>query len=75
VRRPVNVFSAFLTIGGMPSRGRELLELPWDDKRERRYQRFARMCRALDPLYRRLPGTWRMHVIPLRAFAREGRRA
>ena len=75
VRRPVNAFSAFLTIGGMPSRGRELLELPWDDKRERRYQRFARVCRALDPLYRRLPGTWRMHVIPLRAFAREGRRA
>ena len=75
VRWPVDTFSAFITVGGMPPRGRELLELPWDDRRERRYQRFARACRALGPLYSRLPGTWRMHVIPLRAFQREGRRA
>jgi uncharacterized protein (DUF2236 family) len=75
VRRPVNAISSFLTIGGMPLRGREILGLPWDDARERRYQRFARLCRALDPLYRRLPGAWRMHVIPVRAFEREGRRA
>jgi uncharacterized protein (DUF2236 family) len=59
----------------MPPRGREILGLPWDDRRERRYQRFARVCRALGPLYERLPRTWRMHVIPLRAFEREGRRA
>ena len=75
VRRPVNTFSSFLTIGGLPARARELLELPWDERRERRYRRFARACRALDPLYARLPGSWRMHVIPLRAFEREGRPA
>jgi uncharacterized protein (DUF2236 family) len=75
VRRPVNAVSSFLTIGGMPPRGREILGLPWDERRERRYQRFARACRALAPLYSRLPGRWRMHVIALRAFAREGRRA
>jgi uncharacterized protein (DUF2236 family) len=74
VRGPVNAFSSFLTIGGMPARGREILGLPWDGRRERRYQRFARVCRTLDPLYRRLPGTWRMHVIALRAFSRHGRR-
>ena len=56
VRRPVNAISSSLTIGGMPPRGREILGLPWDDARERRYQRFAAVCRALDPLYRRLPG-------------------
>jgi uncharacterized protein (DUF2236 family) len=75
VRRPVDAVSSFLTIGGMPPRGREILGLPWDDRRERRYQRFARTCRALGPLYARLPGTWRMHVIALRAYKREGRRA
>jgi uncharacterized protein (DUF2236 family) len=74
LRRPVNALSAFITTGGMPQRGRELLGLPWDEKRERRYQRFAAACRSLNPLYERLPGTLRMHPIALRAYAREGRR-
>ena len=75
VKRPVNAVSSSITIGGMPPRGREILGLPWDAGRERRYQRFAAVCRALDGLYRRLPGRYRMHPIPLRAFRREGRRA
>lgn len=75
VRRPVDAVSSFVTIGGLPPEAREILDLPWDARRERRYQRFARACRALDPLYSRLPGRWRMHPIPLRAFEREGRRA
>ena len=75
VRRPVNAISSSLTIGGMPPRGREILGLPWDATRERRYQRFASMSRALNGLYDRLPGRYRMHPIPLRAFKREGRRA
>jgi uncharacterized protein (DUF2236 family) len=75
VRRPVNTLSSFLTIGGLPPRAREILALPWDERRERRYQRFARACRALDPLHARLPARFRMHPIPLRAFAREGRAA
>src|SRR5690349_8199886 len=54
VRKPVNTFSAFITAGGMPQRAREILELPWDEKRERRYQRFAAVCRALHPAYQRL---------------------
>ncbi len=71
VRRPVNAVSSSITTGGMPPRGRELLGLPWDARRERRWQRFAATCRALAPLYDRLPARWRMHPIPLRAFARE----
>jgi uncharacterized protein (DUF2236 family) len=71
VRRPVNAISAFLTIGGMPERARELLDLPWDDVRERRYRRVARLVRALDPPLRRLPPRMRMHPIAARAFARE----
>ena len=73
VRRPVNAVSSSITTGGMPPRGREILGLPWDARRERRWQRFAATCRALAPLYDRLPARWRMHPIPLRAFARERR--
>ena len=75
MRRPINAVSSSITIGGMPPRGREVLGLPWDDVRERRYQRFAAICRALNGAYQRLPGRYRMHPIPLRAFQREGRRA
>ncbi|RNL81084.1 oxygenase MpaB family protein [Nocardioides marmorisolisilvae] len=75
LRRPLNSFSAFITTGGMPERARVLLDLPWDERRERRYQRFAAVCRSLDPAYRRLPGKLRLHPIALRAYSREGRRA
>jgi uncharacterized protein (DUF2236 family) len=73
VRRPVNTLSSFLTIGGLPPRAREILGLPWDAARERRYQRFARFCRAMNGAYGRLPSRLRMHPIALRAYAREGR--
>jgi uncharacterized protein (DUF2236 family) len=75
VRRPLDAVSASITIGGMPPRGREILGLPWDQRRERRYRRFARVCRAFAPLYERLPARYRMHPIPRRAFEREGRPA
>jgi uncharacterized protein (DUF2236 family) len=75
VRRPVNAISSAITIGGMPPKAREILGLPWDAARERRWQRFASISRALNGLYSRLPASWRLHPIPLRAFAREGRRA
>jgi uncharacterized protein (DUF2236 family) len=75
VKRPVNAVSSSITIGGMPARGREILGLPWSDIRERRYQRFASASRALNGVYNRLPGRYRMHPIPLRAYKREGRRA
>ena len=57
----------------MPVEGREILGLPWDEKRERRYQRFAAVSRSLSPVYAKLPGTMRLHPIALRAFKREGR--
>jgi len=71
VRRPVDAASASLTIGGLPPRAREILGLPWDDARERRYRRFARLVRAVHPLVRRLPPRLRLHPIAARAFARE----
>ena len=36
-----NPVAAFLTTGGLPPRARTLLGLPWSDRQERRYQRFA----------------------------------
>ncbi len=75
VERPINAISSSITIGGMPPRGREILGLPWDEKRERRYQRFAAASRALHPVYSRLPGKIRLHPIALQAFRREGHRA
>jgi uncharacterized protein (DUF2236 family) len=71
----VNAVSSSLSIGGMPARGREVLGLPWDERRERRYRRFAAAVRATDPLVRRLPRRWRMHPIPAAAFARVLRQA
>ena len=74
VRRPVNAASASLTIGGLPPEAREILGLPWDDARERRYRRFARLVRGLDPIFRRLPARVRLHPIAARGFAREAAR-
>ena len=64
-----NPLAAFLTTGGMPPRTRAILGLPWDDRRERRYQRFAALCRssAVNWLWERLPMRWRYTP-----YAREG---
>lgn len=70
-RRPIDAVSSSLTIGGLPPQAREILGLPWDDRRERRYRRFARAVRIAHPLYRRLPVRARLHPIAARAFARE----
>jgi uncharacterized protein (DUF2236 family) len=73
IRRPVNTVSASISIGGMPERAREILGLPWDARRERRYRRFAAWVRRLAPLIDRLPRRWHMAPLPARAFARTGR--
>jgi uncharacterized protein (DUF2236 family) len=41
-----NPVAAFLTTGGLPPPARDLLGLPWDDRQERRYQRFAAVWRS-----------------------------
>jgi uncharacterized protein (DUF2236 family) len=64
-----NPVAAFLTTGGLPPQARELLDLPWSERQERRYQRFA-------ALWRSRPVNWvRDHLpMPLRynRFARAG---
>lgn len=71
VHRPIDAASAFVTAGGLPPRAREVLGVPWTERQERRYQRFAKVVRATDPLVRRLPRRARLHPIAATAFARE----
>ena len=54
-----NPVAAFLTTGGMPPRTRELLGLPWSERQERRYQRFA-------SLWRSRPVNWLWDHLPMR---------
>jgi uncharacterized protein (DUF2236 family) len=64
-----NPLAAFLTTGGMPPRTREILGLPWDDRKEQRYQRFAAFCRsrAVNWAWGQVPMKFR--YVP---YAREG---
>lgn len=72
-----NPLAAFLTTGGMPPRTRTLLGLPWDDRRERRYQRFAALCRsrAVNRIWDSLPMRWRYTPYAREGFDRHGRMA
>ncbi len=65
----VNPIMAFLTTGGLPPRARTLLGLPWTARQERRYQRFAAICRsrAVNRIWDRLP-----MVVRYNSFARQG---
>jgi uncharacterized protein (DUF2236 family) len=64
-----NPVAAFLTTGGLPPQARSLLGLPWSDRQERRYQRFAAVWRSR-------PVNWLWDHLPMRlrynGFARAG---
>ena len=64
-----NPVAAFLTTGGMPPRARTLLGLPWSERQERSYQRFAAVWRSR-------PLNWLWDHLPMRlrynGFARAG---
>jgi uncharacterized protein (DUF2236 family) len=67
-----NPLAAFLTTGGMPPRARVLLGLPWSDRQERRYQRFAAVwrSRAVNWLWARLPMRLRYNKFAQAGYAR-----
>jgi uncharacterized protein (DUF2236 family) len=69
-----NPVAAFLTTGGMPPRTRETLGLPWNDRQERRYQRFAALCRSrpVNWLWDRLPMKVRYNGYACKGFAMSG---
>ncbi|WP_067819490.1 oxygenase MpaB family protein [Actinomadura kijaniata] len=70
---PLNAVARLLTVGGMPPRQRELLELPWSEADERRYRRFAAAVRGLGRVWPLLPETVRYFPQARRAFLRQGR--
>jgi uncharacterized protein (DUF2236 family) len=69
-----NPVAAFLTTGGLPPRARVLLDLPWSDKQERRYRRFAALWRSrvVNAAWDRLPMTLRYNTFAQTGYAREG---
>lgn len=71
VRRPLNYVARLLSVGGLPARAREILELPWSERDERAYLRVAAAVRAFGPLWVRLPMKARYISVAYRAFARD----
>ncbi|MCH9760163.1 MAG: DUF2236 domain-containing protein [Actinomycetia bacterium] len=67
-----NPLAAFLTTGGLPPRARELLQLPWNDRQERNYQRFARLCRSrpVNWIWGHLPMRLRYSSYAVKGYAR-----
>ena len=55
---PLNAMLRTVVVGTLPPQMREVCGLDWDAKKERRFQRFAAMMRALNPVFNRLPVTW-----------------
>ncbi|MFD0856444.1 oxygenase MpaB family protein, partial [Actinomadura adrarensis] len=55
VSPPLNSVARFITVGGLHPRMRELLDTPWSEADERRYQRFAAFVRKLNRLWPLLP--------------------
>ncbi|MEV5568755.1 oxygenase MpaB family protein [Spirillospora sp. NPDC052269] len=73
VSPPLNAVARFITVGGCHPRMRELLNLPWDESDERRYQRFAAFVRRFGVFWPVLPEAVRYLPQARRAFARDGR--
>ena len=67
-----NPLAAFLTTGGLPPRARDLLQLPWTEKQEQRYQRFAALCRSrpVNWIWDRLPMRVRYSGYAVKGYAR-----
>ncbi|MGV9798293.1 oxygenase MpaB family protein [Mycobacterium sp. NPDC003449] len=67
-----NPVAAFLTTGGLPPQARELLGLPWSERRERNYQRFAALWRSapVNWVWDHLPMSVRYNKFAQKGYAR-----
>lgn len=52
---PVNRMIRTIVVGTLPQQMRDVCQLEWDQKKEKRFQRFAATMRVLNPLFNRLP--------------------
>ncbi len=58
VSAPLNAFTRTVIVGTLPQQMREVCDLEWDEKHEKRFQRFAKTMRTLNPIFNRLPLKW-----------------
>lgn len=67
-----NPAAAFLTTGGLPPRARDLLGLPWGDRREKAYRAFAAVWRSrpVNSVWDRLPMSLRYNKFAQDGYAR-----
>ena len=49
VSAPLNAYTRLVLVGTMPPQMREVCQLEWNAKKEKRFQRFAATMRALNP--------------------------
>ncbi len=52
---PVNAYLQTVVVGTVPPQMRQICDLPWNDRKERNFRRFAAFVRRLNPLLNRLP--------------------
>jgi len=52
---PLNAYTRLVLVGTLPQQMRDVCQLEWDAKKEKRFQRFTAVLRALNPLINRLP--------------------
>ncbi|ORC02499.1 hypothetical protein B1T48_15795 [Mycobacterium persicum] len=55
---PLNAYTRVVIVGTLPPQMRDVCDLDWDARKEKRYQRFAALVRAVNPLINRLPLRW-----------------
>lgn len=55
---PLNAALRLVVIGTLPPEMREVCDLDWSPRRQRRFDRFAALMRAANPLFNRLPLRW-----------------
>lgn len=69
---PLNSLIRTIVVGTLPQQMRDVCELEWDKKKERRFQSFAAIMRALNPLINRVPVKARYVPWGAEAWKREG---
>ncbi|HEY2214934.1 MAG TPA: cytochrome P450, partial [Acidimicrobiales bacterium] len=69
---PLNSLISTVIVGTLPPQMRDVCQLDWDQKKEKRFQRFAATLRALNPLIHRLPLKARYSPWAAEAWKREG---
>lgn len=69
---PLNAIIRTVVVGTLPQQMRDVCQLEWDRKKERRFQRFAATMRVLGPLINRLPVKARYSPWAAEAWKREG---